>query len=143
MKKHLLNLSYIFVLFAGYNCSNKDASDLQNDLAEVKIQEVVTSANTVCGSANPEQSLQWLKEIISKAEEDKETKKYSGNYMGEIRLTSYRNQPVFHIRMALGSGGVYAYVYDCDGKTVSINSDDMIEFEQSAQQGKLIYSNGP
>jgi phosphoribosylformylglycinamidine (FGAM) synthase-like amidotransferase family enzyme len=115
--------------------------DLLNKQIDEKTQEVVTNANTICGSANPEQSLLWLKGIIQKAEEDRLTKKYMGNYMGKITSTSYRNEPVFYIRMALGSGGIYAYIYDCNGKTVYINPDDMLIFEQNAQQGKLIYSN--
>jgi hypothetical protein len=143
MKSYLQYLLCIFILFSGNNCSKKDTFDSQSELNSRKTQEVITRANTICGSANPEQSLQWLKEIITKAEEDRLTKKYGGNYMGEIRSTSYNNQPVFYIRMLLGSGGIYAYIYDCNGKTVTISTDDMVEFEQNAQQGQLVYSNKP
>lgn len=133
---------YIIMLLMACNCTrNKNNSELQKQEIEVKTKEALTNANTACGFANPEQSLLWLKDIIQKAEEDKLTQKYNGNYMGKIFLTSYHNQPVFYIRMALGSGGIFAYVYDCNGITVSISQNEMTTFEQNAPQGKLIYSN--
>ncbi len=130
-----LALIFIILFIFHFNCSKKNNADLLNQQTE----HAMAIAGTICGSGN--QSLQWLKEIISKAEEDKLTKKYDGNYMGKIITTSYQNQPIFYITMALGSGGIFAYTYDCNGKNVLISSDDLTAFEQNAQKGKLIYSN--
>ncbi len=45
--------------------------------------------------------------------------------------------------MALGSGGIYVYNYDCNGKAVIIEPNDITSFTQNAQMGSLIYSNVP
>lgn len=140
MKPLLSFLLFTLMIFTGFKCS-KNVSDLPSDQINIKIKEVITKANAACGSMNPDQSLQWLKDIIVKAEEDKETKKHLGNYMGKIFSTSYQNQPVFYISMAMGSGGIAAYIFDCDGIAVKIEPND-VGFEQDAQK-TLIYSNVP
>ena len=141
MKNLLLIILFIIIILPGLKCT-KGVSDLPDDQTDLK--EVITKANKSCQSANPDQSLQWLKDIIVKAEEDKETKKHMGNYMGKIFSTSYQNQPVFYISMALGSGGVAFYLFDCNGITVRISpSDDVVIFSQNAKKDILIYSNVP
>lgn len=142
-KNYLPYLFYLLISLTGYNCSKKNECDLQNQRMNSKIQEVVASANAVCGAANPEQSLLWLKEIISKAQEDKNTMKHQGNYKGKIFSTSYHNQSVFYITMMMRSGGLYAYIFDCTGKTVTIEQNDVSDFSQNAEKGMLIYSNVP
>lgn len=134
MKPLLGMLLFTLVIFLGLEC-RKGVSDLPGD--------VLAKANVSCRSANPGQTLQWLKDIIVKAEDDKQTKRYMGNYMGKIFLTSYNNLPIFYIKMAMGSGGIYAYTYDCNGKNVFIEPNDMSAFEQNAQKQTLIYSNVP
>ncbi len=143
MKSILSLLLVSLMIFSGFNCSKKNASVAPNEQILIKAKEVVTKANVSCNTVNPELSLQWLKEIIIKAEEDKQTKKHRGNYMGKIYATSYRSQPVFSVQMALGSGGIYAYVYDCGGKTVYIEQSDTSKFAQDTQNGTLIYANAP
>lgn len=130
------------MIFTGLNCS-KSNSDLPNNQLNETLKEAMTLANVPCGSSNPEQSLQWLKDIIMKAEEDKATKKYLGNYLGKIFSTSYQNQSVFYVSMAMGSGGLAFYLFDCNGITVKISPNDIVTFSQNAQKGKLIYSNVP
>lgn len=130
------------ILFS-INCGKKSINDKEVDQIKNTAGQVVSKANVACNSLSPEQSLQWLSDIITKAEEDRRTKKYKGNYMGKIFLTSYLTQPVIYIRMALGSGGIFAYIYDCNGNNVSISGNDISSFEQQAQQGTLIYSNIP
>lgn len=56
---------------------------------------------------------------------------------------AYQNQPVIYIQMALGSGGIFAYIYDCTGNSVSISENDLEDFVKQTQSGKLIYSNLP
>lgn len=141
MKPLLSFLLFILMIFTGLKCSKKNVSDLPGDQINIKVNEVITKANTSCGSTNPEQSLLWLKDIIVRAEEDNRTKKHLGNYMGKIFLTAYKNKPVFYINMAMGSGGIAAYIYDCSGIAVRIEPADT-GFEQVAQKS-LIYSNVP
>lgn len=142
MKPLLLSLLFILMIFTGIRCT-KNISNSTDEQINLKIKEVVAKANSPCGSVDSDQSLQWLKDIVRKAEEDKRTKKYLGNYMGKIFLTSYHNQPVFYITMILGSGGLYGYRYDCNGDNVTIPPNDIITFDQNAQKGTLIYSNVP
>ena len=63
--------------------------------------------------------------------------------MGKIFSTSYYNQPMFYIEMAMGSGGLAAYIYDCSGNSVTIEPNDIDTFYPNAQKGTLIYSNVP
>lgn len=142
MKRLLLILLFISMIFTGFRCT-KNISDSPTDQVNLKIKEVIAKANTSCESVHPDQSLQWLKDIVMKAEGDKRTKKYLGNYMGKIFLASYHNQPVFFITMMLGSGGLYGYRYDCNGDKVTIPQNDIITFDQNAQKSTLIYSNVP
>lgn len=142
MKPLLSILFFTLMVFTGLKCSKND-SNLQGNQLNVTIKKTITMANVSCRSTNPDQSLIWLKDIIVKAEEDKATKKHLGNYMGKIFSTSYQNQPVFYISMAMGSGGIAFYLFDCNGITVRISPNDVIAFSQDAQKGTLIYSNVP
>ncbi len=143
MKTLLSILLFTLTAVTGLKCS-KDEFNLQGEQPNITIKEAITMANVSCRSTNPDQSLQWLKDIIVKAEEDKATKKHLGNYMGKIFATSYQNQPVFYISMAMGSGGLAFYLFDCNGITVRISpNDDVVAFSQGAQKGTLIYSNVP
>lgn len=86
----VFSILFIFHL----SCSKKNNADLRNR----QTQNAIAIAATICGSGNPEQSLQWLKEIISKAEEDKLTKKYGGNYMGKIFRPLIKTSPYFTLQ---------------------------------------------
>lgn len=141
MKPLLLILFFVLMIFTGFRCT-KNISNSSDEQINLKIKEVVAKVGTPCGYVDTDQSLQWLKDIIRKAEEDKRTKKYSGNYMGKIFLTSYHNQSVFYISMAMGSGGIAAYIFNCDGIAVKIDPSDT-GFEQDEQKRTLIYSNVP
>ena len=81
MKNLLLIILFIIIILPGLKCT-KGVSDLPDDQTDLK--EVITKANKSCQSANPDQSLQWLKDIIVKAEEDKETKKLMNQVGGAI-----------------------------------------------------------
>ena len=140
------NLRILFVclmIFAGINCS-KQVDDLPIDppiAKRITLKEAIAKANSACGFANPDESLQWLKDIIVKGEEDIETMKHMGNYKGIIYSTTYQNKPVFYIRMAMGSGGLAVYIFDCTGTRVTISPNDVLAFSLEAQKGVLIYSN--
>ncbi len=140
MKFSLAILFFTLMVFTGINCSKN--ADLSNDL--LTTEQGIAKANAACGSAKQDQSLQWLKDIIVKAEEDKQSMKHKGNYLGRIFLSSYHEKPVFYIKMTMGSGGLYFYAFDCKGIAVKFDSnDEMLAFSQYGQKGTLIYSNVP
>lgn len=134
-------LSCTFFLLS--NCVKQSNDNGEEEQIGLAIDRVVNKANAACNSPAPQQSLGWLSDIIRKAEEDRLTLKHKGNYMGKIYLTSYQAQPVFYITMMMGSGGIYAYMYDCKGSRIYIAESDVTSFYQQAQQGTLIYSTMP
>lgn len=142
MKSLLPVLLLILLIFSVPGCSKK-VPDVPNEQLAIKLKEAITKANTSCGFMYPFISLHWLTDIITKAEEDKVTKKYMGNYMGRIFLSSYHNQPVFCITMMMGSGGLKAHLYDCKGRNAIIDRNSVPDFDQMALNGILIYSNFP
>jgi hypothetical protein len=97
-----------------------------------------------CGVKNPAQDLPWLKEIITKAEEDKATMAHKGNYLGTIYLDTYQNQSVFMIKMMMGSGGLYAYLFGCDGKRVAFSKEGVeTVFTDIEKRNNVLYTNIP
>ena len=135
MKNPLL-LFCTFLILAWISCS-KEADNLPDERVPVNLEEVLSKANAGCGFANAGQSLQWLEEIIVKGEEDIDTRKHMGNYLGRIFLTTYHDQPVFYVEMQMGSGGRPGHFLDCSGKAVAITAGDY------PQKGTLVYSNVP
>jgi hypothetical protein len=97
-----------------------------------------------CGVNNPVQDLSWLKEIVTKAEADKASMTYKGNYLGTIYMDTYKNQSVFMIKMAMGSGGLYAYLFDCSGNQVSVNQEVAgTLFTDIEKRNNVLYTNKP
>lgn len=141
MKNYFATFSLLCALFLAAGCGEKSISDNEPEQMEFTIDKVITKANGACNSAAPEQSLQWLSDIIKKAEEDRLAKKYMGRYLGKIFLTSYKNQPIFYVRMGMDS--MYAQTYDCSGNSVIIPQSDVVDVFQKAEQGTLIYSHMP
>ena len=90
MKNVLLFLCLLF-----FSCSH-----------ELKYNEIITA----CGCEQPQENLSWLKELITKAENDK-----TGNCIGTIWLIKYKGKDIFVTDMALGSGGIANYFFDCSG----------------------------
>jgi|AGTN01.3.fsa_nt_gi hypothetical protein len=97
MKKLLIFIAYILILSS---CQNK------NEMNIPEIDETIKA----CGVSQPQINLLWLKELIKKAETDK-----TGNYIGTIWLIKYKEQDIFVTDMALGSGGIANYFFDCSG----------------------------
>jgi hypothetical protein len=136
MKKVIPTLLISFIILTGINCTEK-AENGPTDRVPVNLGEVLTKANSACGFASPEESLDWLINIIIKGEEDIETGKHKGNYVGKIILANHQNKPVFYVQMMMGSGGLPARLFDCSGTAVTVG------VEGYPQQGALIYSNLP
>lgn len=71
-----------------------------------------------CDVEDPIAELGWLNEIVTKANNDT-----TGNYQGSIYAEEYKNQHVIYVDMALGSGGVAGYWFNCNGSSLSIETD--------------------
>ncbi len=118
MKKIHATVLLSLMIFTGINYGKED-KDQSNERVPVNFTEALSKANSACGSPLAEESLKWLKDIIIKAEEDVESRKYKGNYIGRIYLTSYRGKPVFYVQMVMGSGGLPGIFIDCSGTVVT------------------------
>ncbi|GAB4045196.1 hypothetical protein [Spirosoma jeollabukense] len=102
------------------------------------------SAELTCGVKDPAKELTWLKDIITKADEDKVTMAYKGNYLGKIYLESFRDQPVFMVEMMMGSGGLAMYLFRCDGQRImDVTNKEITTTIARFQRKNLVYSNFP
>ena len=116
---------------------------LMSILCSISCRKEVDSG--ICGVIDPTKDLPWLQDIITKAESDMTSKTYKGNYIGTIYLAYYNEQPVFVCNMMMGSGGIAAYVFRCDGTIENFNNDPqkVQAFFSSLKKTDLIYSNVP
>lgn len=69
---------------------------------------------SACGTEDPLNQLEWLHKLANKSLYDK-----TGNYIGSIWIITYENSDIIVTNMALGSGGIYWYLFDCNGDQVS------------------------
>jgi len=89
-----------------------------------------------CGVNNPAKKLPWLAELIEKAKTDE-----TGNYLGSIWLENYKGQDIFVTDMALGSGGIAYWFFDCNGNHhVFVDKDDFLSFYSTMKLDVVIYS---
>ncbi|MET0245072.1 MAG: hypothetical protein ABW174_16450 [Flavitalea sp.] len=142
MKQYVLLLVGIIAIASISGCGNKNINDQGQADLEIITTQAVNKANLICNSPNPTISLKWLNEIIRKAEEDRVDMRHKGAYIGKIRSTSYGNEPIIYIKMLMGSGGLYAHVFNCAGERIMIPESD-VTFIPKAEAGDVIYSNVP
>ena len=136
MIKLLIAASFLLLVF---NCCEEAPSLSEQESISSEAMDRMESA---CGTTE----LAWLQEIIEKAEEDKQSRIYQGNFMGAIYRESYQGKVVIFVRMPMGSGGLYGYFYHCDGSQVDFSDDDPHEVElffQSIEKGPAVYKNIP
>lgn len=96
--------------------------------------EAIERARVVCGK----KKMEWLSELISKAEEDKNEMLHGGNFIGSIFLTEHKGKSLFVVDMAMGSGGVAYWMFDCEGKQVKLSNPEFMG--DPRRNDKLIYS---
>ena len=97
-------------------------------------QTNIYSKVSACGVDEPQKNLPWLVELIQKAQSDK-----TGNYLGEIWLEKYEGNDIFVTNMAMGSGGIAYYFFDCQGK--SFEPTNINQFVAQMKLNTIIYSN--
>lgn|SRR5690606_7590660 len=100
--------------------------------------EAIIKAQSICG----QDDMDWLAEIINKAEEDKKEKKHKGNYIGWISSTEFDGVTLFVVNMGLGSGGLSYRLFDCAGNLVDYPSNvaESPSFADPKGRGEVIYS---
>ncbi len=119
IKTFLLAVITLFLLIGVSGC-NKEEPNCKN------------SELTACGIKEPQKNIEWLSKLIAKAENDK-----TGNYWGTIWLEKYKGNDVFVTDMALGSGGIMYYYFDCQGNAFVPESHPEMKFNC------VIYTNIP
>jgi len=123
-----------FMLLA---CS-KDSVD--EDIPDSEFGFSVAEATSIARKACGETSINWLQDILTKAEEDRISKKYLGNYIGRISLTTFKDKPHFVVNMGMGSGGIAFYLFDCHGSLIQPQKNEVFPDFFSIDKGKVIYS---
>jgi len=84
-----------------------------------------------CGLRDPIKELNWLSELVQKADADT-----TGHYFGTIYLERVDDKDAFFVEMAMGSGAIMGGMYNCEG--------NKIEFDPSRlKRDRIIYSNLP
>jgi len=96
--------------------------------------EAIENARVVCGK----KKMEWLSELISKAEEDKNKKLHGGNYIGSIFTTEHKGKTIFVVDMAMGSGGLAYRMFDCEGKQVKFSNPEYLG--DPHKNDRMIYS---
>lgn len=88
----------------------------------------------ICGCKDPKNELQWLNELIQKAETDT-----TGLYKGSIYLEMYNNEQMFYVMMPLEPvGHVIVPWFDCDGNQITLKPSDR---RPQPKFNHLIYTN--
>ncbi|MCF6333840.1 MAG: hypothetical protein L3J11_11200 [Draconibacterium sp.] len=96
-------LLFVVIAFFTLSCE-KDEDTYIKPLKEIN----------ACGYDDPLNQLEWLHEIAYKSLNDK-----TGNYIGSIWIITHENKDIIVTDMALGSGGIYRYLFDCYGNQIS------------------------
>ncbi|TAF80576.1 MAG: hypothetical protein EAZ14_06240 [Runella slithyformis] len=94
-----------------------------------------------CGFDNPKQQLSWLKDLIAKADEDRATMAFKGNYLGIIYLEKYQNQDVFWVEMMMNSGGLMGRAFQCEGTIIEFTNETGQNFHKGLRRDVVVYSN--
>ncbi|KAA0988729.1 hypothetical protein [Dyadobacter aurulentus] len=113
-----ISLHIISLLLIIFSC--KSGTETGDPACGHDVQCALGRAQSVCD----QNTMVWLSDMLTKAEEDRISKTHKGNYIGMISLIRYKGQPVVYTNFALGSGGIAFYLFDCNGNPVSCEADD-------------------
>lgn len=90
---------------------------------------------TACGVKNPIKDIEWLADLISTAKNDT-----TGNYIGNIWITTFENKDYIITDMAMGAGGRIFHCYNCQGEIDNIPD---FEFYNKLSDEDIVFSNVP
>ncbi len=91
----------------------------------------------VCGVEDPIAQLDWLSEIVTKAETDT-----TGNYKGSIYLGNYKDKTIIVCDMAMGSGAIMYHFFNCDGSNI-IFVEPESPLAVKIYKNEILYTNLP
>lgn len=90
---------------------------------------------TPCGVKNPVKDIEWLADLISTANNDT-----TGEYIGNIWITTFENKDYIISDMAMGSGGRIFHCYNCKGEIDNVSD---YNFFNNLSDDDIVYSNVP
>ena len=90
---------------------------------------------TACGVKNPIKDIEWLADLISTAKNDT-----TGEYIGNIWITTFENKDYIISDMAMGSGGRIYHCYNCKGEIDNVSD---YNFFSTLSDDDIVYSNVP
>jgi len=88
-----------------------------------------------CGVKNPIKDIEWLSDLITTAKNDT-----TGEYIGNIWITTFENKDYIISDMAMGSGGRIYRCYNCSGEIDNVSD---YEFFSTLSDDDIVYSNVP
>ena len=128
------NRSALFLILLVLGC-HKEKIQINNDLQN--IEQSIAIAQRACGVT----ALPWLRDMLTKAEEDRVSKTHQGQYIGIISIVKYQNTVLFYTNFGLGSGGIAYYLFDCKGDKIHSTISGSGNIPGEARQRKnIIYS---
>ncbi len=125
------NFAYLLILLSILSCRSDNKTVKPVDLHD--IEAAVASAKGSC----KKQSMDWLRTMLQKAEEDRTKFAHGGQYIGEIALVKGRNGSAVYTNFGLGSGGIAYYLFDCGGNPIT---DFETISSKNLEDRKVIYS---
>lgn len=132
-------LFFYFLLLAMLSTAGCKRSHVETTSASFDMEETIrTTKNSVnCNKSD----LPWLRELLTKAEDDKATFKYQGLYWGgTITMFKFKNQVLFYVHFP--AHNVACYLLDCDGVPPNLSREEgMLACAMGHEKGKIIYSN--
>lgn len=89
----------------------------------------------ICGCNDPAIEINWLKDLIAKAESDS-----TGKYQGAIFFEIINDEPIFFVMMPLEStNGTIKHWFKCNGEELQFNS--IGEEPSDMKLNNIIYKN--
>jgi hypothetical protein len=86
-----------------------------------------------CGVNNPIKDIEWLASLVSKATNDT-----TGEYSGNIWITTYENKDYIISDMSMGFGGNIFRCYNCRGEIDNVSD---YNFFNNLNDDDIVYSN--
>lgn len=124
-------VAYMLILLSILSCRSDNKT-----VEPIDLHDIDTALARAKGNCK-KKSMDWLRTMLQKAEEDRTKFAHGGQYIGEIALVKGKNGSAIYTNFGLGSGGIAYYLFDCDGNPITglgaISSQDFGD-------KKIIYS---
>lgn len=127
-------LIILIMLFCFISCRKNEA---------VPENKTVDYAMLVAQSACMNVPVNWLGDLLVKAEEDRTTGAHQFQYRGKVAIMNFKNKTLFVVDFNQGSGGIMYYLYTCSGDFAVMTPDDAVQLTSMIPKAKVIYNNMP